>query len=89
VNEHGHPGYDRPARALAPEVRYVSILTRREIKAEWYGHAVTVWQTRLDDGRWRVNGLTLDDTYYRPDKREQWPTDVPMRLILWAAGEHW
>ena len=69
-------------------VRYQSVLVRREIRAEWYGHQVIVWQTRLDDGGWRVNGLTLDGTYYRPDKRGQWPGEVPMRLILWAVGDH-
>lgn len=72
----------------ASVVRYVSILTRREVRADWHGHAVIVYQTRLDDGTWRINGLTLDGTYYRPDKRGQWPTVVPMRLILWAAGDH-
>jgi hypothetical protein len=74
----------------APIVRVSHILTRREVSASYLvdggWRAVIVWQTRLDDGGWRINGMTVGEGYYRPNRDGIWPGIVPAGLIVWAKG---
>jgi hypothetical protein len=78
-------------------IRLRHTLVRREISADLLivGKAgetpsrvvpVIVWQTRLDDGAWQTNGMTVDGTYTRPSKSGGWPEMVPARLITWVKG---
>lgn len=74
----------------SPTVRLSHILHRREVAASYLvdggWRTVIVWQTRLDDGEWRINGMTVGEGYYRPNRLGEWPAIVPAGLIVWAKG---
>jgi len=67
-------------------IRVENVLMRREIRAHWltaHGEtSIIIWQTQVDDGGWRINGLTVGENYYRPSKTGSWPRAVPAPLIV-------
>ena len=68
-------------------IRVESVLLRREIRAHWHNqdgaaYPIVIWQTQVDDGGWRINGLTVGENYYRPSKSGSWPRAVPAPLIV-------
>jgi hypothetical protein len=69
-------------------IRIESVLLRREIRANWIdargqvAYPIIVWQTQVDGGGWRINGLTVGTAYYRPSKDGQWPMIIPAELIM-------
>jgi hypothetical protein len=72
-------------------VRLRHMLVRREVSADYLvgfsrEASVVVWQTRLDDGAWQINGMTVGETYYRPNRSGGWPAAVPAELIVWAKS---